>query len=107
MASKYEDVLPVDVNGRKRTHGARTNFCPNSKTYRRLSSRLARVLAARYKDHPALLIWHINNEYGTHCYCGNCAAEFREWLKVKYETLDKLNIADGADAKPAELAALQ
>ncbi|WP_141504607.1 beta-galactosidase [Paenibacillus luteus] len=91
MSRKYEDVLPVDVDGRKRTHGARTNFCPNSKAYRRLSSKLARVLAERYKDHPALLIWHINNEYGTHCYCSNCAVEFREWLKLKYETIDKLN----------------
>ncbi|WP_248924018.1 beta-galactosidase [Paenibacillus hamazuiensis] len=91
MSRKYPDVLPVDVDGRKRTHGSRVNFCPNSPTYRLYSVRLAAKLAERYKDHPALLIWHIGNEYGPHCYCSNCAAQFRVWLRAKYGTVEELN----------------
>ncbi|ANY65309.1 beta-galactosidase [Paenibacillus sp. BIHB 4019] len=91
MSRKYDDILPVDVDGRKRTHGSRTNFCPNSKTYRRFSRALAAKLAERYKEHPALLIWHINNEYGTHCYCNHCAEAFRIWLQAKFGTTERLN----------------
>ena len=52
---------------------------------------MARALAERYQDHPALLLWHVSNEYGGICYCDTCAAKFREWLKAKYGTLDELN----------------
>lgn len=91
LSRKYPDVLPVDEDGRKRTHGSRVNFCPNSPDYRRLSRGLARRLAERYKDHPALLIWHVGNEYGPHCYCDTCAAAFRVWLRERYGTIGTLN----------------
>ena len=29
-----------------------------------------RKLAERYGNHPALLMWHISNEYGGYCHCG-------------------------------------
>ncbi|OXM82292.1 beta-galactosidase [Paenibacillus rigui] len=93
MARKYPDVLQVDFNGRKRKFGGRHNSCPNSPTYRKYSVRMAEKLAERYKDHPALLIWHINNEYGGagYCYCNNCEKAFREWVKARYGTLDQVN----------------
>jgi beta-galactosidase len=95
MARKYPDVLQVDFNGQKRKFGGRHNSCPNSPTFRKYSVRMADKLAERYKDHPALLIWHINNEYGGagNCYCDNCEAAFREWLKARYGTLETLNRA--------------
>lgn len=95
MARKYPDVLQVDFNGRKRKFGGRHNSCPNSPTFRKYSVRMAEKLAERYKDHPALLIWHINNEYGGagNCYCDNCEAAFREWVKARYGTLDEVNRA--------------
>ncbi|WP_068618769.1 beta-galactosidase [Paenibacillus tuaregi] len=93
MAKRHPDVLRVDRMGRKRAFGGRHNSCPNSPTYRQYSTRLAGKLAERYKDHPALVIWHISNEYGGYCYCDNCAAAFRVWLKERYKTLDALNRA--------------
>ena len=93
MATRYPDVLRVDFEGRKHTFGGRHNFCPNSPTYRLYSRRLAQRLAERYKDHPALLVWHVNNEYGGACYCELCAKAFRVWLKERYSTLDRLNQA--------------
>lgn len=91
MSKKYPEVLPVDINGHKRTHGGRVNFCPNSKIYRKFSVKLAQQLAQRYKNHPALLIWHIGNEYGNYCYCEHCAQEFREWVKARYGTIEEVN----------------
>ncbi|KRE33313.1 beta-galactosidase [Paenibacillus sp. Soil724D2] len=91
MARKYPDVLRVDFEGRKRKFGGRHNSCPNSPTYRKYSERIAEKLAERYKDHPAILIWHVSNEYGGYCYCDHCADGFRSWLQERYTTLETLN----------------
>jgi beta-galactosidase len=91
MATRYPDVLRVDFEGRKHRFGQRHNFCPNSPTYRHYSRLMADKLAERYKDHPALLVWHVNNEYGGSCYCDNCAAAFRNWLRARHGSLDRLN----------------
>ncbi|EHB59600.1 beta-galactosidase [Paenibacillus lactis] len=93
MARKYPDILRVDYEGRKRRFGGRHNSCPNSPTYRKYAKLMASKLAERYKDHPAVLIWHVSNEYGGYCYCDNCAEAFRVWLKQRYGTLDALNKA--------------
>ncbi|MFS0869784.1 beta-galactosidase [Paenibacillus xylanilyticus] len=93
MAKKYPDVLRVDADGRKRKFGGRHNSCPNSPTYRKYSEKIADKLAERYKDHPAVLVWHISNEYGGDCYCDNCEKAFRVYLKERYQTLDQLNKA--------------
>lgn len=95
MAHKYPDVLQVNFEGNKRKFGGRHNSCPNSPTYRKYAVRMAETLAERYKNHPSLLVWHVNNEYGGagNCYCDNCEAAFREWLKARYTTLEELNRA--------------
>ncbi|WP_373230530.1 beta-galactosidase [Cohnella sp.] len=91
MAAQYPDVLRVDFDGRKRKFGGRHNSCPNSPTYRKYSVLMADRLAERYKNHPALLIWHISNEYGGYCYCDNCAAAFRVWLQERYGSIEVVN----------------
>lgn len=93
MSLKYPEVLRTDEDGRKRTHGKRMNYCPNSPVYRKFSAKIAEKMAERYKDHPALAVWHISNEYveGGYCYCENCAKAFRAWLEKKYGSLEELN----------------
>ncbi|MGX1827908.1 beta-galactosidase [Paenibacillus taichungensis] len=91
MAKRYPDVLRVDTNGRKRKFGGRHNSCPNSPTYRKYSEKIAEKLAEHYKDHPAVLVWHVSNEYSDDCYCENCEKAFRVWLKERYKTLDNVN----------------
>jgi len=88
---KYPDILTADDKGARRRHGNRHTFCPTSPNFRRLSTNLARRMAERYKDHPSLMLWHIGNEYGTYCWCENCAAAFRAWLEARYGSLDALN----------------
>jgi beta-galactosidase len=89
--AKYPDILRVESDGRRRKHGSRHTFCPSSPDFRRLSTGLARKMAERYGHHPALLVWHVSNEYGGQCFCELCSAGFRDWLKAKYGTLDELN----------------
>jgi beta-galactosidase len=52
-----------------------------------------RKLAERYRNHPALLVWHISNEYGGQCHCALCQDAFRTWLKERYGSLEALNQA--------------
>lgn len=93
MAKRYPDIRRVDFEGRKRKFGGRHNSCPNSPTYLKYASQLAGKLAERYKDHPAVLAWHVSNEYSGYCYCDHCEKAFRVWLKKKYARIEHLNQA--------------
>ncbi len=91
MSKKYPEILPVDIQGRKRTHGMRVFFCVNSEKYRERAAAVAEAMAKRYRDYPGLLGWHVANEYGTYCYCSNCQRKFRTWLQKRYQTTENLN----------------
>lgn len=93
MAHRYPEVTRVDVQGRKRKFGGRHNSNPNSQVYRKYAALLAGKLAERYKDHPALVAWHISNEYGGYDYSEQSEAAFRIWLKERYGTIEALNKA--------------
>lgn len=94
LSAKYPEVLRVMPNRQRILHGKRHNHCYTSPVYREKTQIINRKLAERYKDHPALLAWHVSNEYGGECHCDLCQEAFREWLKEKYDgNLDKLNHA--------------
>jgi beta-galactosidase len=94
----YPESLPVDRDGRRLWYGSRQAYCPSSPRYQEAALDLVQRLASRYADHPALALWHVNNEYGCHtlrCYCDVSAAAFRDWLRERYGDLDGLNRAWG------------
>jgi len=94
LSAKYPEVLRVDQNGIRNLHGKRHNHCFTSPVYRERTKIINEKLADRYKNHPALILWHISNEFGGDCHCELCQDAFRGWLKKKYkEDLDKLNHA--------------
>src|SRR3712207_3851177 len=87
LAKLHPESLPVTETGVTLQPGARQHYCPSSDAYREHASGLVRLIADRYKEHPALAMWHVNNEYGCHvaqCYCDASAAHFREWLGARY-----------------------
>lgn len=93
MSKKYPEILPTDIEGRKRKFGGRVKFCPNSEKYREFSTKLARKLAERYKNYSNIIAWHIGNEYDNYCYCEKCENKFQEWCKNKYKTIENVNKA--------------
>src|SRR5712692_4126025 len=100
MSRLYPNMLPITRYGRRLSHGSRQHYCPNSIDFRRNAALLVRHLAERYCSHPALRMWHVNNEYGGEtpgCYCDQCANAFRIWLHARYHSLDGLNDAWGTD----------
>jgi beta-galactosidase len=52
-------------------------------------------MAARYADHPSVVGWQTDNEFGCHrtvrCYCDDCDDAFSAWLRDRYESIDDLN----------------
>lgn len=93
LSAKYPQVLRMDEQRRKALHGGRHNHCLSSPVYRAKVRTINQQLASRYAHHPAVIGWHISNEYGGECHCSLCQAEFRQWLKNKYQTLEALNQA--------------
>lgn len=93
MSERYPEVLRVGGNRVRNLHGARHNHCYTSPVYRNKVAIMNAKLAERYAHHPAVVGWHISNEYGGECHCGLCQDVFRTWLQNKYGKLDALNIA--------------
>lgn len=93
LAHQHPEVNRTDFEGRRHVYGQRHNACPSSPVYRRSAAALAGEVARAFADHPAVIAWHVNNEYGGACYCELCAGEFRTWLQHRYTGLDRLNDA--------------
>ena len=92
LAQKYPEVLRVPESGIRNEYGVRHNHCLTSPIYREKVRNINRLLAERYKNHPALKMWHISNEYSGECHCELCRQAFIEWLKEYYHNdLDELN----------------
>jgi beta-galactosidase len=96
LIRRHPEIVPVDADGRRWSDNAgREHFCPSSPAYRDAVAIFVERLAERYRDHPALVMWHVNNEMRTRCYCDTSAAAFRRWLQERHQTLDQLNDAWG------------
>jgi len=98
FAATYPEAVMVDAEGRQLTHGSRQGFDPSSDVYLAKALAIARKVAERYADHPAVALWHIHNEYGCHnarSYTKAATAKFRTWLRERYGDLDGLNAAWG------------
>jgi beta-galactosidase len=98
LAKLHPESLPVTAQGVTLWPGSRQQYCPSSPAYREAATSLVRRLAERYREHPALALWHVNNEYACHvseCFCDESARDFRRWLQRRYGSLEALNAAWG------------
>ncbi|QAY71454.1 beta-galactosidase [Xylanimonas protaetiae] len=78
--------------------GSRGAAAPSSPQYRAAAARITTELARRYGDHPAVVLWHVHNEYGAPVgwdYSEHALVAFRRWLADRYGGLDALNAAWG------------
>jgi len=93
MDLKYPQVRRTERDRTLRLHGGRHNHCFTSPIFREKVNTINTLLAQRYASHPALSMWHISNEFSGECHCELCQEAFRNWLKNKYGTIEKLNLA--------------
>ncbi|WP_438853340.1 beta-galactosidase [Agromyces sp. M3QZ16-3] len=100
LVRRHPEMLPWDADGRRLEFGSRQAYCPSSPVWRENVARMARAMAERYGEHPAVVLWHVSNEYGDHvarCWCPESAAHFRRWLEARHGDLDGLNEAWGVN----------
>lgn len=100
LTSAHPEVLRRDEQGHVIWPGARQHWRPTSPTFRTYALRLCREMAEHYKDNPAIVSWHVGNEYGCHNYfdySDDAVQAFREWCRDRYGTIDKVNAAWGTN----------
>ncbi len=92
LDEKYPEVRRTSNTGVKQLHGKRHNHCMSSPIYREKVAKIDSVLAERFKDNPAVKMWHISNEFSGECFCDICKNNFRDFLRRKYNNdIKKLN----------------
>ena len=93
LSEKYPEVLRTNDRREKMLHGGRHNHCFSSPIYREKTQKMNYKLAERYGNHPALIMWHVSNEYSGDCQCELCQEHFRDWLKNKSKPIENVNKA--------------
>ncbi|MFB8370130.1 beta-galactosidase [Pseudarthrobacter sp. NPDC055928] len=97
LIAQHPDILPVMADGTTFGFGSRQHFDVSHPAYREKSLAMAEKMGERYAQHPALCMWHVNNEYGPVSYGPHADRAFREWLQRKYTDLTELNQAWSTD----------
>ncbi|MDN4474818.1 beta-galactosidase [Demequina sp. SYSU T00192] len=95
---RYPEARVTDKDGTVMGFGGRGMASHASPEYREAIARMAGALAERYGDHPAVVMWHVHNEYGVPIaedFGPRAVASWQRWLQERYGTLDGLNAAWG------------
>lgn len=81
---KYPDIHQVKSDGTVKEFGQRQDACKTHPGYRLHARRIAREMLGALGDHPKVVAWQTDNEFGCHatvrCYCPNCEHAFQQWL---------------------------
>lgn len=93
------DMVALDHQGRPRGFGSRRHYCFSHAGYRAQAARITRAVAERYGQHPGVVAWQTDNEYGCHdtvqSFSPAARDAFRQWLAQRYGTVEALNAAWG------------
>lgn len=96
--ANHPDARAVTADGVPLGFGSRGMASHSAPAYRHAAVRIATELAQRYGSHPAVVLWHVHNEYGVPVgedFSDHSVREWRLWLQERYGTLDALNAAWG------------
>ncbi len=91
LTQKYPETLRMKEDGRRDEHGNRAQFNFANPKYREMTRKIAEQMAKRFGHNPYVMGWQIDNEYGEVSFDPETKAQFQNWLKARYGTLDNLN----------------
>ncbi len=96
LVTRHPDILPIDDCGRAARPGGRRHYTPASQAYQDAARRIVTAMADRFGNHPSVIGWQIDNEYsGALDQSEQTHRAFQQWLRAKYQTIEKLNAAWG------------
>ncbi len=98
LTARYPEILKIRKDGTRPAQGYRRQFCPSSELYRQYARRIVSRMGEAFRDHPAVVCWQVDNEIAAeaetgYCCCPRCRNAFREYLRKRYGTTQKLNEA--------------
>lgn len=95
LSKAHPEILMINAEGIRMEHGGREQADWSSPVYRRYVERIVTQMAQRYGSDPDVWGWQLDNElshYGQgFSYAPASQEQFREWVRQKYGTLDRLN----------------
>ncbi|HSY17063.1 MAG TPA: beta-galactosidase [Candidatus Acidoferrales bacterium] len=95
LAQKHPEILPVDEFGRVKREGTRRAVCFNNDTFWNASKSIVEAMARALGKHEHLIGWQVDSGLGGHqtewSFNDDSRLEWQNWLKLKYETVGKLN----------------
>lgn len=97
LMDEFPEIAPYDADGKVRGFGSRRHYSFSSEVWWKESARIVEIVAKRYGEHPGIVGWQTDNEYGCHDTTVSWGQEdlkaFRRWLRLRYQTTDQLNEA--------------
>lgn len=101
LTRAHPEILMINADGHRMDHGSREHADWSSPVYRQYVERIDAKMAEHYGANPTVIGWQIDNElshYGSGVsFAPPSQLKFRNWLREKYGTIDKLN-ADWGNA---------
>ncbi|MEM7256914.1 MAG: beta-galactosidase, partial [Pseudomonadota bacterium] len=99
LIDEHPSILAIDEAGQPRGFGSRRHYCFSSTIYREECTRIVTRVAQEFGNHPSLIAWQTDNEYGCHStiasYSNDAKLQFRQWCKQRYGNIESLNTAWG------------
>lgn len=96
LYEKYPEAIQTGTDGRPISIGIRGHRCYRSPMFLQRVKIIVSEMAEHYKDNEHIAAWQIDNELEANfCRCRYCSNTFREYIKDKYKTLEKVNLAYG------------
>ena len=100
LTQKHPEILPLDERGLPWHEGTRQACCLNSDLFWDYSKKIVRKMAESLGRHPSLIAWQIDNNIGAQalrpCFNEETRREWHSWLRMKYETPQRMNEQMGA-----------
>ena len=98
LTNLHPEILPKDERGDTIWPGGRQHWRPTSPVMRSYALDLCRAMAKHYQGNPAVVAWHVGNEYGCHNrfdYSDDAMHAFQDWCRERYGTIEAVNDAWG------------
>ncbi|MFM6967209.1 MAG: beta-galactosidase [Rhodoluna sp.] len=92
----HPEVVAERATGWKVPFGHRQNVDYSNQKFRELCEQIIVKIVGRYRNHPAVIGWQVDNEPGAELlHNAGVFQAFKQKLRTKYQTVDALNAAWG------------
>jgi beta-galactosidase len=92
LARKHPEIIIERTTGNPIPFGHRQNVNYSHPNFLPYAERIIKKIVERYKDHPAIIGWQVDNEPGLELsHDEDTFSRFKEYLRSKYKNVEKLN----------------